>query len=325
MKKSIWLARLLHTKGPQTKQQILNAWSAQDENGRPMAQSTFYDNCKYVAQQMGLHIKMLSDGKYHITNPDGVDQILSQMLCESEHDTTSTADLVLIYCRQIMEAIDLRQRIQFEYKSTHTAPYLTTFEPYCVRTIRNFIYTVGYSHHHQSVRIFALDRILSLSLQHQHYTIPTDFNGDAYFRDSFGAFAGKHLHTEHIILQVAPSLALYLQGRPLHESQRTITADQLPQDIHPIDPDRLVAINDVLEKGRDVTAWRLRNENEGKDEKTPQYTRRHNVTSLQSLHLLSFRVAITRDLIAELLSYGPELRVLYPTHLAQMIQDLHQL
>ena len=143
MKKSLWLARLLHTKGPQTKQQILNAWSTQDENGRPMAQSTFYDNCKYVAQQMGLNIKLQSDGKYHITNPDGVDQILTQMLCESQTDTTSTADLVLIYCRQIMEAIDLRQRLHFEYKSTHTAPYLTTFEPYCVRTIRNFIILWG--------------------------------------------------------------------------------------------------------------------------------------------------------------------------------------
>jgi predicted DNA-binding transcriptional regulator YafY len=309
MKKSLWLARLLHTKGPQTKQQILNAWSTQDENGRPMAQSTFYDNCKYVAQQMGLNIKLQSDGKYHITNPDGVDQILTQMLCESQTDTTSTADLVLIYCRQIMEAIDLRQRLQFEYKSTHTAPYLTTFEPYCVRTIRNFIYTVGYSHHHRSVRIFALDRILSLSLQHQHYTIPTDFNGDAYFRDSFGAFAGKHLHTERIILQVAPTLAQYLEGRPLHESQRTITTADLPPGIHPIDPTKLVSINDVLNNrfGTDVV---IGTENVVKDD-TAQ------------IHLLTFQVAITRDLVAELLSYGPELRVLCPTSLANIIHYLH--
>ena len=306
MKKSLWLARLLHTKGPQTKQQILNAWSTQDENGRPMAQSTFYDNCKYVAQQMGLNIKLQSDGKYHITNPDGVDQILTQMLCESQTDTTSTADLVLIYCRQIMEAIDLRQRLQFEYKSTHTAPYLTTFEPYCVRTIRNFIYTVGYSHHHRSVRIFALDRILSLSLQHQHHTIPTDFNGDAYFRDSFGAFAGKHLHTERIILQVAPTLAQYLEGRPLHESQRTITTADLPPGIHPIDPTKLLSINAILAEKFSPSLYA--------GHKAPHQS--------DTIHLLTFQVAITRDLVAELLSYGPELRVLYPTPLAEVMQEI---
>lgn len=45
MNKSIWLARLLyHHKEGLTKQEILNAWADEDDYGRPMATSTFYDN-----------------------------------------------------------------------------------------------------------------------------------------------------------------------------------------------------------------------------------------------------------------------------------------
>jgi predicted DNA-binding transcriptional regulator YafY len=297
MKKSLWLARLLYNNGPLSKQQILQAWCREDESGRPMANTTFYDNCRYIKRQLGLRLER-RDGRYHIDIADQVDPLLRQMLTEdATTPQQSTADLVLIYSKQIIEAMEMRHCVQIEYASTHRAPYVTEFEPYCVRSIRGFLYTVGYSCHHGEVRIFALDRINYLRLLPQRYKIPADFNGDAYFRDSFGAFAGQDIHSERIILQVVSQLGKYLRRRPLHESQRMMERHQLPQDICPVDDALLSTIDDTDPPS----------------------------TESQPSCFVEIRVAITRDLIAELLSYGPELRVLAPATLAERVQMLHRL
>lgn len=297
MKKSLWLARLLYNNGPLSKQQILQAWSRQDDRGRPMANTTFYDNCRYIREQLGLRLERRDD-LYHIHLAEDIDPLLRQML--TEEDTApqqSTADLVLIYSKQIIEAIEMRRTVQIEYASTHRAPYTTEFEPYCVRSIRGFLYTVGYSTHHREVRIFALDRINLLIQTPQRYKIPADFNGDAYFRESFGAFAGNDIHSERIILQVVSQLGKYLRRRPLHESQRMMERHQLPQDICPVDDALLTTIDDTDPPS----------------------------TESQPSCFVEIRVAITRDLIAELLSYGPELCVLAPQALVERVQMLHRL
>ena len=56
MNKSLWLVRLLSSHGKLSKQEILNAWSREDEHGRPMAPSTFYDNRRYLEERYNIHI-----------------------------------------------------------------------------------------------------------------------------------------------------------------------------------------------------------------------------------------------------------------------------
>ncbi len=43
MNKGLWLARLLMRHEGMTKEDILQAWSDEDDRGRAMPQSTFYD------------------------------------------------------------------------------------------------------------------------------------------------------------------------------------------------------------------------------------------------------------------------------------------
>ena len=58
MNKCIWLARLLnsHPQG-MTRAAILEAWRDEDDQQRPMAPSTFYDNCQYLATRFGIQVE----------------------------------------------------------------------------------------------------------------------------------------------------------------------------------------------------------------------------------------------------------------------------
>ena len=60
MNKSLWLVRLLSSRGKLSKQEILNAWRSEDERGRPMADSTFYDNRRYLEERY--HIRIICQG-----------------------------------------------------------------------------------------------------------------------------------------------------------------------------------------------------------------------------------------------------------------------
>lgn len=298
MKKSLWMARLLYNNGPMSKKQIQQAWAAEDEYGRPMAHSTFYDNRKYMKELLGLHLERC-DGLYYIHTADEAPALLKQILNQEETEKTlsTAADLALIYSKQIMEAIELGHRMQMEYESTHRPAYSTTFEPYCVRSIRGLLYAVGYSSYHRSVRTFALDRIATLIHTAQRYRVPEDWDADAYFRDSFGAFAGGDVQSEHIVLQVVARLGKYLKRRPLHASQKIMTRQQLTAEVTPVDDNCLC----TMDMGT-----------------------QHPMDYHQPSMFVTLEVGITRDLVAELLSYGPELRVLAPQHLAEMIERLHQ-
>lgn len=299
------MARLLSQNGAMSKREILEAWRDCDYCGRPMAESTFYDNRRYIAERLGLKI-VNEHGKYSIKNLVSIsDPILTQLLerGESESPAQSAADVVLIWCKQIMECMEQRFRLRLQYASTHRSPYVTDFEPYCVRTIRNFIYTVGYSSLHREVRIFALDRVLSIIVLPSTYKIPKDFNGDAYFRESFGAYAGKHISCERIVVQTHPRLGEYFRTRPLHDSQRALTRDELPADACPCDHSQLVEMADFC---RVHSAAPI-----------PQEPQTDSC-------FFEISVGITRDLIAELLSYGPELKVLLPHRLSAYLQELHR-
>ncbi len=84
MNKSIWQARLLyHHKEGLTKQEILNAWADEDDYGRPMATSTFYDNRGYLESRFGMRIEC-RNGRYRLTTevPDS-EALLRQLLDDS--------------------------------------------------------------------------------------------------------------------------------------------------------------------------------------------------------------------------------------------------
>lgn len=227
MNKALFIARLLyrHPDGL-AKRDILAAWADEDDAGRPMAESTFYDNRGYLATRFGLHIDCRG-GRYRLVVDESMDNALLRHLV-GDTDATDAQDAPQPgdeWLPVVADAIALSRRLLLTYAPLDKPSYSTDLCPYTLRRIHGRNYLVGLSRHHNEVRTFALDRIAALSLRTSGFRRPTDFNADAWFAAGYGAFGGATLMPEHVVLRpLTAHIAAYLRQRPLHTSQREVSS-----------------------------------------------------------------------------------------------------
>ena len=80
------------------------------------------------------------------------------------------------------------------------------------------LYLIGHCHLRQDVRMFAVDRIRSLTLTNRPCQMPLDFDLDAYVRDALVVMRGKPIEVE--LLFDKPTSA-WVKDRQWHPSQKT--------------------------------------------------------------------------------------------------------
>lgn len=226
MNKTIWLARLLMRGKSLSKEEILASWCREDDCGRPMPRSTFYENLKRLRQVYGINV-LCRGGLYSIgTDPQGDGEALRRLAAGDDDGPHPSDDRILQAIRMwrpvISEAISLRQVLRMNYVSPSKGNYETLLSPYCMHDVGNLAYVVGHSSRHHECRTFALDRIDSLQLTPTHYRTPDGFTEEDYFSASLGAYAGPGLHPSTVVFEADASLSRYLRSRPIHKSQREI-------------------------------------------------------------------------------------------------------
>lgn len=225
MNKSIWLALLLsRSHNGLTLADIRSAWADEDPAGRPMARSTFYDNCRYLSDRYGLCLRR-EDGRYRLLLPDGEAPGLFQSLFGGEEPDRHTARDAAT-AAVLAEAIHECREVRMEYHSLSHPPYTTTLRPYCLREAAARGYVVGHSSHHGEVRTFAIDRILTLTTLAARFTRPPSFSAEGWFAHSVGAFGGAHLRPERVVIEpLTAHITSLLRSRPLHASQHEESAE----------------------------------------------------------------------------------------------------
>lgn len=89
--KAIWIAKLLFRRGQLSREEILAAWASCDENAKPMAPSTFYDNRHLLWERYGINIRV-SHGLYSLDLREGREQeFLNQLFYDDEgYDNSDT-------------------------------------------------------------------------------------------------------------------------------------------------------------------------------------------------------------------------------------------
>jgi predicted DNA-binding transcriptional regulator YafY len=218
MNKALWIARLLYNRGPLTRDEILEAWSEEDYNHKPMALSTFYDNIWFMEVRFGLHAKKIGN-KYYLVEEDYVNDPVVRKMLSFEKNAN---ELETIWVDLLIDAIEQLHPLRMDYAPLDKPAYESMFSPYCVRKIKNHCYVVGYSSRHKEVRNFSVDRITQLVMMPQRFKIASDFSADRYFLYSFGAFGGVDVQPERIVLATNEHMAAYLKSRPLHASQKLL-------------------------------------------------------------------------------------------------------
>lgn len=90
-------------------------------------------------------------------------------------------------------------------------------DPYRLWYAAGALYLVGYCHLRKDVRMFAVERIKSLTLTDHPYQMPLGFNLEEYVQDAIGVMRGKPIDVE---LQFEKMTAAWAKDRLWHPSQK---------------------------------------------------------------------------------------------------------
>lgn len=153
-----------------------------------------------------------------------------------------------IFLPEITTAMRENRRLSITYQSyeMQTAREFE-IEPYALRYFGRRWYVLAHTDFHNSLRLYALDRMNDVKISDKLFKLPTDFSADDYFSRYFGMIVtdGK---AENIQLKTSDTRAKYLRSLPLHRSQKEIASNLFELHLVPTDD----FINAVRAMGTEV-------------------------------------------------------------------------
>ena len=241
LNKYVWLVETIYRAKYISLEEINRRWLDDDiSEGVEIPRRTFHTWLNEAEEMFGLVIRCERKGGYHyyIENAEEIRQggLRNWLL-----NTISTSNL-LMENRQLKDRILLEEVLSVK---DHLSPILaamktdatllityqsyrrdesSTFElePYCVKLFKQRWYLVGRSPYYNQVRIYALDRIISLEATEKKFKMPKKFNPTAFFENFYGIIAREHAKVETVRLKASAEQTNYLRSLPLHHSQKEV-------------------------------------------------------------------------------------------------------
>jgi hypothetical protein len=231
----VWLAETVYnSRKPLTFEEINNRWIRTDmSGGESLPQRTFHRYRNEIMDLFSINIKCCkSNNTYYVENADDIkDGGLRQWLISTfavnnlineSHRLKNRIQFEQIpsgqhYLTTIIEAMRDNLKVEIIYQSYWNEPATFELEPYFVKVFKQRWYVIGKS---DRVRIYALDRIQHLEVATETFTLPSDFDPDAFFFNSYGIIADEYIPVERVVIRVATDQAKYIRALPLHHSQK---------------------------------------------------------------------------------------------------------
>ena len=153
-----------------------------------------------------------------------------------------------VFLPEITTAMRENRRLSITYQNyeMQTAREFE-IEPYALRYFGRRWYVLAHNGFHDSLRLYALDRMKDVKISDKLFKLPEDFSADDYFSRYFGVIVtdGK---AENIQLKTSDTRAKYLRSLPLHRSQKEIASNLFELHLVPTDD----FINAVRAMGTEV-------------------------------------------------------------------------
>jgi predicted DNA-binding transcriptional regulator YafY len=119
---------------------------------------------------------------------------------------------------QLTRAITQHRTVQMRYYSaSRDATSRRDVDPYHIWYALGALYLVGYCHHRREVRLFAVDRVRSLTITNQPCQMPLGFDLEAYLKDALVAMRGEPIEVE---LLFDKKTTAWAKDRQWHPSQQ---------------------------------------------------------------------------------------------------------
>ncbi len=122
---------------------------------------------------------------------------------------------------RLTHAVNQKRTIQMRYYSaSRDTTGRRDVDPYRLWYTQGALYLVGYCHSRRAVRMFAVDRIRSLTITNRPCQMPLGFDLEAWLRDALVAMRGEPIEVE---LLFDAKTAAWAKERQWHPSQRVET------------------------------------------------------------------------------------------------------
>lgn len=242
--KYIWLVQTILDSGSSglTMEEISRKWERR--YGSPYSRRSFNNHREAVAEVFGIEIECRrSDNVYLI--PAGKDSVDKDRTRDWLIDNFTVGNLLStgkerlsgrisvdeipsghIYLTSIMSAM-LEDRlivIRYQKYSGDSAETLH-IEPYALKEDQRRWYLVGRCLERNALRVYGLDRIVSLEKSDSTFKMPAGFDVDELLSGSFGVYMNDGGETQTIIFRTDTTQAKYIRDLPLHHSQQEMGGD----------------------------------------------------------------------------------------------------
>lgn len=130
-----------------------------------------------------------------------------------------------IYLTSVLEAMKENHEVVIEYrKYSSTNAERLTIRPYAVKENAKRWYIIAYCVERKGLRVYGLDRVLSLEATDNVFKMPKAFDIDEMFATSFGIYLPDG-RGQKITFRTNHREANYLRDLPLHSSQQEESSD----------------------------------------------------------------------------------------------------
>ena len=130
-----------------------------------------------------------------------------------------------IYLTSVLEALKENHEVVIEYrKYSSTNAERLTIRPYAVKENAKRWYIIAYCVERKGLRVYGLDRVLSLEATDNVFKMPKAFDIDEMFATSFGIYLPDG-RGQKITFRTNHQEANYLRDLPLHSSQQEESSD----------------------------------------------------------------------------------------------------
>ena len=238
----VWLVDTIYRAGRISFEEINEQWerSSLNDTGEELPLKTFHNHKNAIQQMFDINIECdRRDGYlYYIEHAEDMERggvrtwllntfAVNHLINESHHlkrrilfEEIPSGQRFLT---QIIEAMRDNLTMDMNYQSFwNERPFQFEVEPFCVKVFRQRWYVVARSVTDGRLRIYSLDRIVSLQTTDHPFTLPGDFDPEAYFADSFGVTVDEDCSVERVCVWVQGIQRQYLRTLPLHASQKEV-------------------------------------------------------------------------------------------------------
>ena len=114
------------------------------------------------------------------------------------------------YLTTVIQAIRNNNVLNVTYHSYDgPVPRSLVLEPYCLREFKRRWYLYAHKNGDAEPHMFALDRMLSMEIGAEKFTLPKNFNAHEYFAGIYGTRVYPDMKPETVILRVSARQAKY--------------------------------------------------------------------------------------------------------------------